>query len=174
MQAPDPTTLALAANALRLKEIETVKKSTSGKFNNNNNINPLLNLAILDPYSPWNTLPNAFRLNNINSKTFSFTFNDESYDIVASANAQKPELVDLEVKKGNESIKKFTAVDSHFDQEGLLVSCIDNKQVKSNVVLHNENVVVFDEVSCCFSLHQNLNSKSSLLVWSHDLPNSYT
>lgn len=36
MQAPDPTTLALAANALRLKEIETVKKSTSGKFNNNN------------------------------------------------------------------------------------------------------------------------------------------
>ncbi|CEJ01583.1 Putative 3-methylcrotonyl-CoA carboxylase alpha subunit [Rhizopus microsporus] len=127
MQAPDPTTLALAANALRLKEIETVKKSTS------------------DPYSPWNTLPNAFRLNNINSKTFSFTFNDESYDIVASANAQKPELVDLEVKKGNESIKKFTAVDSHFDQEGLLVSCIDNKQVKSNVVLHNENVVVFDE-----------------------------
>ncbi|CEG76143.1 Putative 3-methylcrotonyl-CoA carboxylase alpha subunit [Rhizopus microsporus] len=127
MQAPDPTTLALAANALRLKEIEAVKKSTS------------------DPYSPWNTLPNAFRLNNINSKTFSFTFNDESYDIAVSANAQKPELVDLEVKKGNESIKKFTAVDSHFDQEGLLVTCIDNKQVKSNVVLHNENVVVFDE-----------------------------
>ncbi|KAG1049526.1 hypothetical protein G6F43_008152 [Rhizopus delemar] len=127
IESPDPTTLALAANALRLKEIETVKKNA------------------LDPYSPWSTLPSAFRLNNINTKSFTFTSEDHSFEIAVSANATQPHLVDLEVRKDGESIKKFTAVDSHFDKEGLLISRIDNKKVKSNVVLYKDDVVVFDE-----------------------------
>ncbi|KAG0750061.1 hypothetical protein G6F62_000989 [Rhizopus arrhizus] len=126
IESPDPTTLALAANALRLKEIETVKKNA------------------LDPYSPWNTLPSAFRLNNINTKSFTFTSENHSFEIAVSANATQPHLVDLEVRKDGESIKKFTAVDSHFDKEGLLISRIDNKKVKSNVVLYKDDVVVFD------------------------------
>ncbi|KAG0950170.1 hypothetical protein G6F57_000302 [Rhizopus arrhizus] len=126
IESPDPTTLALAANALRLKEIETVKKNA------------------LDPYSPWNTLPSAFRLNNINTKSFRFTSENHSFEITVSANATQPHLVDLEVRKDGESIKKFTAVDSHFDKEGLLISRIDNKKVKSNVVLYKDDVVVFD------------------------------
>jgi 3-methylcrotonyl-CoA carboxylase alpha subunit len=48
--------------------------------------------------------------------------------------------------KTNESIKTFTAVESHLDNEGLMVSSIDNKTLKSNVVLKDEDVVVFDEV----------------------------
>ncbi|KAG1246334.1 hypothetical protein G6F68_014686 [Rhizopus microsporus] len=32
----------------------------------------------------------------------------------------------------------------HFDKEGLLISRIDNKKVKSNVVLYKDDVVVFD------------------------------
>lgn len=48
--------------------------------------------------------------------------------------------------KTQESIKTFTAVESHLDSEGLMVSSIDNKTIKSNVVLHDEDVVVFDEV----------------------------
>ncbi|CAO3693897.1 unnamed protein product [Rhizopus stolonifer] len=127
IESPDPETLALAANALRLKEIETVKKNA------------------FDPYSPWNTLPSAFRLNNVHSKSFRFNYEDQAYEIVVSANANRSHLVDLEVKKGDESIKKFTAVDSHFDSEGVLVSCINDKNVKSNVVLHKDDVVVFDE-----------------------------
>ncbi|KAG1146770.1 hypothetical protein G6F37_005735 [Rhizopus arrhizus] len=126
IESPDPTTLALAANALRLKEIETVKKNA------------------LDPYSPWNTLPSAFRLNNINTKSFTFTSENHSFEIAVSANATQPHLVDLEVRKDGESIKKFTAVDSHFDKEGLLISRIDNQKVKSNVVLYKDDVVVFD------------------------------
>lgn len=46
----------------------------------------------------------------------------------------------------NESIKKFTAVDSRLDKDGLMVSSIDSKTLKSNVVLHDQDVVVFDEV----------------------------
>lgn len=46
-----------------------------------------------------------------------------------------------------ETIKQFTSVESHIDSEGLMVSSIDSKTIKSNVVLHNDDVVVFDEVN---------------------------
>lgn len=106
----------------------------------------------VDPYSPWSTLPSAFRLNNINTKSFTFTSENHSFEIAVSANATQPHLVDLEVRKDGESIKKFTAVDSHFDKEGLLISRIDNKKVKSNVVLYKDDVVVFDGV--CYLVHK--------------------
>lgn len=65
-----------------------------------------------------------------------------------STNSTQSHLVDMEVVDAatNESIKKFTAVDSRLDKDGLMVSSIDSKTLKSNVVLHDQDVVVFDEV----------------------------
>ncbi|CAO3624209.1 unnamed protein product [Mucor hiemalis] len=127
--APDATTLALAASALRLKEIDSIKKSSQ------------------DPYSPWSTKTDSFRINNINHRKFAVTTNDHPYEVVVSTNPQQNHLVDMDVidAKTKESIKTFTGVESHLDSEGLMVSSIDNKTIKSNVVLHDEDVVVFDE-----------------------------
>ncbi|KAK4508839.1 uncharacterized protein ATC70_013462 [Mucor velutinosus] len=127
--APDPTTLALAASALRLKEIDNIKKSSH------------------DPYSPWNTQTDSFRINNINHREFSVTANDHPYKVIVSTNSTQSHLVDMEVVDAatNESIKTFTAVDSRLDKDGLMVSSIDSKTLKSNVVLHDQDVVVFDE-----------------------------
>ncbi|KAI9472295.1 MAG: carbamoyl-phosphate synthase L chain, ATP binding domain-containing protein [Benjaminiella poitrasii] len=129
-KAPDPTTLALAANALCLKELEQVKKSLN------------------DPYSPWSTNTDSFRVNNIHHREFSFTTNDHPYKVIISANQAGEHLMDMDIIDAttNESIKQFTGVESHVDKEdGLIVSSIDNKKLKSNVVLHNQDVIVFDE-----------------------------
>ncbi|GAA5806025.1 hypothetical protein HPULCUR_011553 [Helicostylum pulchrum] len=127
--APDATTLALAASALRLKEIDNIKKSSQ------------------DPYSPWSTHIDSFRINNINHRKFAVTANDHPYEVVVSTNAEKSHLVDMEVIDAvtQETIKTFSAVESRMDSDGLMVSSIDSKTLKSNVVLHNEDVVVFDE-----------------------------
>ncbi|KAI7901609.1 carbamoyl-phosphate synthase L chain, ATP binding domain-containing protein [Cokeromyces recurvatus] len=129
-ESPDPTTLALTASALRLKELEQVRK----------NLN--------DPYSPWSTNTNSFRVNDVHHREFNFTQNDHPYKVVLSTNPLKADLVDMNIIDAttNESIKKFTGVESYIDQEdGLLVSSIDNKKIKCNAVLHNQEVVVFDE-----------------------------
>jgi 3-methylcrotonyl-CoA carboxylase alpha subunit len=67
--------------------------------------------------------------------------------VIVSTNPKQSHLVDMEVidASNNTSIKTFTAVESHIDQDGLMVSAIDSKTLKSNVVLHDEDVVVFDE-----------------------------
>lgn len=108
----------------------------------------LINLFIVDPYSPWSTHTESFRINNINHREFSVTSNDHPYKVIVSTNNAQSHLVDMEVidASTDESIKTFTAVDSHLDQDGLMVSSIDSKTLKSNVVLHGQDVVVFDEV----------------------------
>ncbi|KAI9347527.1 carbamoyl-phosphate synthase L chain, ATP binding domain-containing protein [Pilaira anomala] len=128
-QAPDATTLALAASALRLKEIDNIKKSSQ------------------DPYNPWSSHTDSFRINNINHRKFAVTANDHPYEIIVSTNPKKSHLVDMEVIDATtqESLKSFTEVESHLDHEGLMVSSIDSKMIKSNVVLNGQDVVVFDE-----------------------------
>ncbi|OBZ88094.1 Methylcrotonoyl-CoA carboxylase subunit alpha, mitochondrial [Choanephora cucurbitarum] len=123
--SPDPTTLALAASALRLKEIESVQKSAHDPWSNTNN----------------------FRINNVNSKAYEITANDHPYQVIMSANAKQPHLVDMRVVDAatQTPIKTFEAVDTYKDEDGLVVSSVDNKQIKSNVVLHEQDVVVFDE-----------------------------
>lgn len=76
------------------------------------------------------------------------TSNDHPYKVIVSTNSAQSDLVDMEVVDAatNESIKTFTAVDSHLDKDGLMVSSIDSKTLKSNVVLHDQDIVVFDEV----------------------------
>ncbi|RCI01976.1 Methylcrotonoyl-CoA carboxylase subunit alpha, mitochondrial, partial [Rhizopus stolonifer] len=127
-ESPDPTTLALAASALRLREIEDVKKSA------------------LDLYSPWASNTNSFRINNINHKKYEIISNDHPYQVIVSANPSQPHLVDMEVidAASNTHIKTFEAVETH-KEDGLVISSIDNKQIKSNVVLNEQDVVVFDE-----------------------------
>lgn len=102
--------------------------------------------VILDPFSPWTTKTDAFRINNVNHREFSILSNDNPYKVIVSST--KPHSVDMEVIDGttNEPIKSFKEVKSEYNDEGLLVSFIDNKSIKSNVVLHDEEVVVFDEV----------------------------
>ncbi|KAG2211198.1 hypothetical protein INT47_006317 [Mucor saturninus] len=127
--APDATTLALAASALRLKEIDNIKKCSQ------------------DPYSPWSAHQDSFRINNINHRTFSVNANEHPYQVIVSTNAQKSHLIDMQVVDGttSETIQTFTGVESHFDEEGSMVSSIDSKTIKSNVVLHDDDIVVFDE-----------------------------
>lgn len=86
-----------------------------------------------------------FRLNALETEKTTLESNGESYDVYMTTSDN---LVDVEIKKSgsDESIKVFEGVDSYLDDEGLLVSSLDNKQIKSNVVLHNDDVVVFDEV----------------------------
>lgn len=107
-----------------------------------------LTWQFIDPYSPWSTKTDSFRVNNISHRKFAVTSNDHPYEVVVSTNPQQSHLVDMDVidAKTKESIKTFTGVESHLDSEGLMVSSIDNKTIKSNVVLHDEDVVVFDEV----------------------------
>lgn len=129
-------------------------------------------IVIVDPYSPWTTQANSFRVNNINHREFAVNANDHPYKVIVSTNSAQSDLVDMEVIDGstNESIKKFTAVDSHFDKDGLMVSSIDSKTLKSNVVLHDQDVVVFDEVKIievvCLLTDCVL---TRYLVWSHHI-----
>lgn len=80
------------------------------------------------------------------------TANDHPYQIIVSTNPQKSHLVDMKVVDvtTSETIQTFTAVESHFDEEGRMISSIDNKTLKSNVVLHDDDIVVFDEVRRLF------------------------
>lgn len=109
----------------------------------------LINLFFfIDPYNPWSTRTDSFRINNINHREFSVTSNDHPYKVIVSTNPTQSHLIDMEVidASTNESIKTFNAVDSHLDEDGLMISSIDSKTLKSNVVLHDQDVVVFDEV----------------------------
>ncbi|KAI8099673.1 carbamoyl-phosphate synthase L chain, ATP binding domain-containing protein [Halteromyces radiatus] len=133
-EAPNPETLALAATALRLQEIRQLK------FNKQ------------DPQSPWQSLDRPLRLNNMETtKTTLQSHDGESYDVYmttsAKADDKSPHLVDVEIKQSGSTdiIKKYEAVDSYLDEEGLVISSLDNKKVKSNVVLHNDDVIIFDE-----------------------------
>ncbi|ORZ25822.1 carbamoyl-phosphate synthase L chain, ATP binding domain-domain-containing protein [Absidia repens] len=132
-EAPNAETLALAATALRLQEQQQLA------FNKH------------DPSSPWQNVGSSLRLNSLETTQTTVESNGESYDIYMTtspkADVKHPNLVDVEIKESgsDKTIKIFEGVDSYLDQEGLLVSSLDSKQVKSNVVLHNEDVVVFDE-----------------------------
>ncbi|KAI8393499.1 carbamoyl-phosphate synthase L chain, ATP binding domain-containing protein [Radiomyces spectabilis] len=126
--APNATTLALAADALRLREIAQYKNNPK------------------DPYSPWSNLHQSFRLNSVDKRTFQMSAQDKEYKVLVSTNnaSGKTDFEIVDTSSG-ESVKKFTDVESHLDEEGLLISNIDNKQIKSNVVVHQDEVVVFDE-----------------------------
>ncbi|ORZ19710.1 carbamoyl-phosphate synthase L chain, ATP binding domain-domain-containing protein [Absidia repens] len=130
-EVPNAETLALAATALRLQEQQQLT------FNQH------------DPASPWQKAGNSLRLNSLETTRTTMESNGESFDVYMTtspqANAANPNLVDVEIKQADNTVKTFEGVNSYLDEDGLLVASLDNKQVKSNVVLHNDDVVVFDE-----------------------------
>ncbi|KAI9300175.1 carbamoyl-phosphate synthase L chain, ATP binding domain-containing protein [Cunninghamella echinulata] len=132
-EVPSAETLALAATALRLQEMDRLK------FNKN------------EPKSPWQSLERPLRLNNLETTKTTFESQGKKYDVYmttsSKANDANPHLLDVQIKEAgsDDVIKSYEGVQSHLDEEGLLVSTIDDKQIKTNVVLYNNDVVVFDQ-----------------------------
>ncbi|KAI8072988.1 carbamoyl-phosphate synthase L chain, ATP binding domain-containing protein [Gongronella butleri] len=131
-QAPDPATLALAATALHLQELQAARAANASK----------------SP-SPWSSLERAFRLNHKETSTTTFELDGSKYDVQlttsAKASDKTPHVVDIQVKADGNTLQSFDAVDSYIDEDGLLVSTLDGKQTKTNVVSFKDNVVVFDQ-----------------------------
>ncbi|KAI8137005.1 carbamoyl-phosphate synthase L chain, ATP binding domain-containing protein [Fennellomyces sp. T-0311] len=125
---PSPETLATAANAIRLSEIAKIEANAK------------------DPYSPWSSLHQTLRLNMKDTRTVSFVDPknaDKKYNVEITADPTS-EAVDIKVLEGDNVIKTYTKVESRYDEQGELVSSIDSKQVKSNVVVAGDEVTVFD------------------------------
>ncbi|KAJ8652057.1 acetyl-CoA carboxylase, biotin carboxylase subunit [Lichtheimia ornata] len=127
--APNAETLAVAANAIRLKELADVQINTN------------------DPHSPWTSLRQAFRVNTKDSQKFTFNVDKENPYSITITPSKQAGLVDIQVVNDatKETIKSFTDVESHWDEEGQLVSSIDGKKTKSNVVLRGDQLTVFDD-----------------------------
>lgn len=84
----------------------------------------------------------------MNHRKIELKLDDYTFEVVTSPSQSQPGSVDIKVidKATNETLKSFTGVNSHLDEEGLVVSSIDDKTIKSNVVVRDSEVVVFDEV----------------------------
>ncbi|KAL1934018.1 hypothetical protein VTP01DRAFT_6200 [Rhizomucor pusillus] len=127
----DPITLATVANAIRLRNIADMQISQK------------------DPFSPWSSLKSTFRLNTIDSQSLDVSANGKKYTIYTSpsSKAAATGVVDIKITDAEtkETLKTFANVECHFNEEGELVSSINGEKIKSNVVLRNEHVVVFDK-----------------------------
>lgn len=101
----------------------------------------------LDPHSPWTSLRQAFRVNTKDSQKFTFNVDKENPYSITITPSKQAGLVDIQVVNDatKETIKSFTDVESHWDEEGQLVSSIDGKKTKSNVVLRGDQLTVFDD-----------------------------
>ncbi|CAO3618916.1 unnamed protein product [Cunninghamella blakesleeana] len=132
-EVPSAETLALAATALRLQEINKLK------FNKN------------EPNSPWQSLDRPFRINNLETSKTTFESEGKTFDVYMTTSPKatdaNPYLLDLEIKESGTDnvIKTYESVQGHIDEDGLLVSTIDDTQFKTNVVLYNDDVIVFDK-----------------------------
>jgi len=106
-------------------------------------------VIVLDSFNPWNSIQDGFRINNKSHKKVSVTYNDHPYEVIVSSNSKDSHLLDMEVVDGKskEIIEKYTGIESHLSEDGLVVSTINSKSTKSNVVVYDNEVVVFDDVS---------------------------
>lgn len=107
-------------------------------------------LKLIDPFSPWSSFKSNFRLNTIDSQSLDVSANGKKYTIYTSpsSKAAATGVVDIKITDAEtkETLKTFANVECHFNEEGELVSSINGEKIKSNVVLRNEHVVVFDKV----------------------------
>ncbi|KAI9499591.1 carbamoyl-phosphate synthase L chain, ATP binding domain-containing protein [Zychaea mexicana] len=129
--APSAETLATAANAIRLSEIAQTQANAK------------------DPYNPWSTLHQTFRLNMRDTRTVTFVDSkdsDKQYKVEITTQ-DKGDAVDIKVVSADDGsvLKTYTDVQAQYNEQGELVSSIDSKQVKSNVVMDGDEVTVFDE-----------------------------
>lgn len=106
----------------------------------------LIQCARIDPFSPWSTLHNNFRLNGKDPREFTFISSHGEHKVAVTP-AEKAGSVDIAVTLGeDQATKTYTNVSSHWDDDGQVISSIDDKKVKSNVVAKGEKITVFDEV----------------------------
>lgn len=89
----------------------------------------------------------AFRVNTKDGQKFTFNVDKENPYSITITPSKQAGLVDIQVVNDatKETIKSFTDVESHWDEEGQLVSSIDGKKTKSNVVLRGDQLTVFDD-----------------------------
>ncbi|KAI9251872.1 carbamoyl-phosphate synthase L chain, ATP binding domain-containing protein [Phascolomyces articulosus] len=128
--APSPDTLATAANAIRLSEIANTQVNAK------------------DPYNPWATLHQSFRINMKDTRTVTFVDpkdGDKRYNVELTT--KDHDLVDIKVleQESGAVLKEYKDVQGHYNEQGELVSSIDSKQIKSNIVVAGDEVTVFDE-----------------------------
>ncbi|ORY97946.1 carbamoyl-phosphate synthase L chain, ATP binding domain-domain-containing protein [Syncephalastrum racemosum] len=126
-ETPSPLTLATAANGLLLQEYARIQVSQK------------------DPFSPWSTLHSNFRLNGKDPREFTFISSHGEHKVAVTP-SQQAGSVDITVTLGQDQAPTtYTNVSSHWTDDGQVVSSIDDKKVKSNVVTKGEKVTVFDE-----------------------------
>lgn len=126
----DPNTLALAAHAIAVKE------KAGQKVNPN------------DPFTPWSTLSQPFRVNGGTSRTITFHVNDSEFDVILDSEPHAyPKLSNIRIvdKKTKEEISQIRSDDPSIDEDGMLVATLDGRRYKVNAVVEGDNVDVFAE-----------------------------
>ncbi|KAI9287858.1 carbamoyl-phosphate synthase L chain, ATP binding domain-containing protein [Umbelopsis sp. AD052] len=126
----DPNTLALAAHAIAVKE------KAGQKVNPN------------DPFTPWSTLSQPFRVNGGTSRTITLHVNDSEFDVILDSEPHAyPKLSNIRIvdKKTKEEISQIRSDDPSIDEDGMLVATLDGRRYKVNAVVEGDNVDVFAE-----------------------------
>ncbi|KAM3581946.1 hypothetical protein VKS41_005386 [Umbelopsis sp. WA50703] len=128
----DPTTLALAAHAIAVKE-------KAGQKPNAN-----------DPFNPWSTLQHPFRVNGGTSRTISLQAGSDNaeYEVIldsephAYPKMSNVHIVDAKTKK---EVLQLKSDDPTVDENGMLIATLDGRRYKVNAVIEGDNVDVFGE-----------------------------
>jgi hypothetical protein len=102
-----------------------------------------------DPFTPWSTLPQPFRVNGGTSRTITLHVNDSEFDVILDSEPHAyPKLSNIRIvdKKTNEEISQIRSDDPSVDEDGMLVATLDGRRYKVNAVVEGDNVDVFAEV----------------------------
>jgi 3-methylcrotonyl-CoA carboxylase alpha subunit len=111
----------------------------------------------LDPFTPWSTLSQPFRVNGGTSRTITLHVNDSEFDVIMDSEPHAyPKLSNIRVvdKKTKEEISQIRSDDPSVDEDGMLVATLDGRRYKVNAVVEGDNVDVFAEVSDVFHLRR--------------------
>lgn len=113
--------------------------------------------SYLDPFTPWSTLSQPFRVNGGTSRTITLHVNDSEFDVILDSEPHAyPKLSNIRVvdKKTNEEISQIRSDDPSVDEDGMLVATLDGRRYKVNAVVEGDNVDVFAEVSDMLQLQR--------------------
>lgn len=130
----DPTTLALAAQAIAVKE-------KAGQAVNPN-----------DPFNPWATLQHPFRVNGGTSRTISLQAGSDKaeYEVILDSEPHAyPKLSNVRIvdAKSKKEVLQLKSDDPTVDENGMLIATLDGRRYKVNAVIEGDNIDVFEEVS---------------------------
>ncbi|KAG2178908.1 hypothetical protein INT43_001755 [Umbelopsis isabellina] len=128
----DPTTLALAAQAIAVRE------KTGQAINPN------------DPFNPWATLQHPFRVNGGTSRTISLKAGSDQaeYEVILDSEPHAyPKLSNIRIvdAKTKKEVLQLKSDDPTIDENGMLIATLDGRRYKVNAVIEGDNVDVFEE-----------------------------